>query len=163
MIASRICNVGSSGRIITIGYLLSSSILPLNSAHWIRRTLSRALLRDPHAILVSECFRGKHRTYRFLLFLDLVNPPILLNLLDSFAISAIPQLLDFFPFLFFNTPLPFFLLQLLLALLNVLVYELLVVADFGVTGTPTSSPKDWVILEFLNGTGIKNLKGSIKL
>jgi hypothetical protein len=89
---------------------------------------------------VSECLRGEHGTYRFLLFLDLPDLTLLPHLLDSFAQSAIPQLLNFFPFLFFKPPLLFFLLQLLLALLNVLVYELLVVADFGVAGTPTASP-----------------------
>lgn len=124
----------------TIGYLLSQSILPLLRAHWIHWTLSRPLFRDPNAILVSECFRGEHRTYRLLLFFDLLNLSLLPFLLDSFAQSAIPQLLDFFPFLFFKAPLILFLLQLLLALLNVLVYELLVVADFGVACTPPPSP-----------------------
>ena len=125
---------------IAIGYLFSRSILSLNSAPWIRRSLPRALFRYACATLVSECLRGEHGTYRFLLFLDLADLTLLPHLLDSFAQSAIPQLLNFFPFLFFKPPLLFFLLQLLLALLNVLVYELLVVADFGVAGTPTASP-----------------------
>ena len=125
---------------ITIGYLLSRSILPLNSAPWIRRSLSRALFRYSSATLVSECLRGKHGTYRFLLFLDLADLTLVPYLLDSFAQCAIPQLLNFFPFLLSKSTLLFFLLQLLLALLNVLVYELLVVADFGVAGTPTASP-----------------------
>ena len=125
---------------ITIGYLLSRSILPLNRTHWICRSLSRALFRYACAILVSECLRGEHGTYRFLLFLYLPDLTLVPHLLDSFAQCAIPQLLNFFPFLLFKSTLLFFLLQLLLALLNVLVYELLVVADFGVAGTPTASP-----------------------
>ena len=125
---------------ITIGYLLSRSILPLNSTNLISRTLSRALFRYACATLVSECLRSKHGTFRFLLFLDLADLTLLPHLRDSFAQCAIPQLLNFFPFLLFKSTLLFFLLQLLLALLNVLVYELLVVADFGVAGTPTASP-----------------------